>query len=72
MRLDNETIILHPQCFLCAEEHVSNYIAEHKLDTKSISAMSFKLLGKMTDNPYWNMTQNWTLQMTSTITSRTR
>ena len=28
-----------------------NYIAEHKLDTKSIYAMSFKLLGKMTDNP---------------------
>ena len=28
-----------------------NYIAEHKFDTKSIYAMSFKLLGKMTDNP---------------------
>ena len=28
-----------------------NYIAEHKLDTKSIYAMSFKLLGKATDNP---------------------
>ena len=28
-----------------------NYIAEHNLDTKSIYAMSFKLLGKMTDNP---------------------
>ena len=28
-----------------------NCIAEHKFDTKSIYAMSFKLLGKMTDNP---------------------
>ena len=28
-----------------------NYIAEHKLDTKSIYAMSFKLLGKAIDNP---------------------
>ena len=28
-----------------------NYIAEYKFDTKSIYAMSFKLLGKMTDNP---------------------
>ena len=28
-----------------------NYIAEHKLDTKSIYAMSFKLLGKVIDNP---------------------
>ena len=28
-----------------------NYIAEHKFDTKSIYVMSFKLLGKMTDNP---------------------
>ena len=28
-----------------------NYIAGHKLDTKSIYAMSFKLLGKVIDNP---------------------
>ena len=28
-----------------------NYIVEHKLDTKSIYAMSFKLLGKVIDNP---------------------
>ena len=28
-----------------------NYIAEHKLDIKSIYAMSFKLLGKAVDNP---------------------
>ena len=28
-----------------------NYIAYHKLDTKSIYAMSFKLLGKVIDNP---------------------
>ena len=28
-----------------------NYIAEHKFNTISIYAMSFKLLGKITDNP---------------------
>ena len=28
-----------------------NCIAEHKLDTKSIYAMSFKLMGKVIDNP---------------------